>query len=123
MDKGKLTQLAINILFQLTSPNSPSKINVPNLVSILSLVNLMGIIEYYTYHTDQSLPPMVESSVSETRDLFSSLAASLETRGGDKDSQPTLNPQTLMMMLNLLSNLNNKKETEEPDKPSATTSD
>ena len=82
----------------------------------------MGIIEYYTYHTDQSLTHG-ESSVSETRDLFSSLAASLETRGGDKDSQPTLNPQTLMMMLNLLSNLNNKKETEEPDKPSATTSD
>ncbi|MGI6487937.1 MAG: hypothetical protein GX964_04805 [Syntrophomonadaceae bacterium] len=122
MDKGKLTQLAVNILFQLTSPNSPPKINVPNLVSILSLVNLMGIVEYYTYHADESIPPMVESSASETRDLFSSLVSSLGTRSGDKDSQPNLNPQTLMMMLNLLSNLN-KKKPEEPGKSPATTND
>ncbi|NLU50423.1 MAG: hypothetical protein GXX09_08440 [Syntrophomonadaceae bacterium] len=112
MEKGDLIKLLLNIMFEISAPTKSQRLDIPSLVGILSLVNLAGIMNYLSYYQHQSVPPMVESSTTETRDLFSGLLTAVSSaKGGHSDNQ-NLNPQTLMMILNLLSNLNKKKSDE-----------
>lgn len=120
MDKGDLTKLLLNIMYEVTAPGKTHQLDIPSLVSILSLVNLLGIVNYVSASSNVAVPAMVENSASETRDLFSTLLGSLGSlKSGSTDNQQNLNPQTLMMILNLLANLNRKKS-EDHLEPSVT---
>ncbi|NSW81800.1 MAG: hypothetical protein HPY90_00800 [Syntrophothermus sp.] len=117
MDKQDLVKLLSTIVYEVTVPGKNGHLDIPSLVGLLSLVNLLGIINYISTHSQVQPAPMVENSAAETRDLLAGLLSSLKLSSGETTNTQNLNPQTLMLLLNLLANLNKKKNEENLEVP------
>jgi len=119
-----LQNLLFNIVYQVLSPNREDRVPFHQLIGILFLVNLMGIVSYMNsfapgpHINASSLPVPLGSSEGESgTDLLGNLLNLIGNRKGGPSGLQDLNPQSLALLLNLLSSLGQqrKRSDEEPD--------
>lgn len=110
-----LNQFLFNIIYQAASPNKPDILETPSLIAVLALTCVIGVINYagsYPHaHSRSSDPAEAHMTGSGTAgDLLQNLlqTASAKKGGGD------LSPQNMMLLMNLISSLGQKKR-EEPE--------
>jgi hypothetical protein len=124
MDQNPTLQnLVFNIIYEMTSPNKSDKLEVHQMIGILSLTNLLGIMNYmslYAPGNEGFAAPLANLGSGNGAgdgggELLQSLLGMLNSkRGGNAGSGlGELNPQNLMMLLNMLSSLGQKRKPEE----------
>ncbi|MGE5417342.1 MAG: hypothetical protein ACM3UZ_11460 [Acidobacteriota bacterium] len=118
-----LHNLLLNIIYELTSPNKENKLQSHHMIGILSLTNLLGIVNYLSMHSSPSGQSPAVGGISGglgeggMGDLIGGLMQMIGKKsgssGGGGPSLPELNPQNLMVLLNMLSSLGQRKKGDE----------
>ncbi len=103
-----LQNLIFNIIYEVTSPNKAGKLEAHHMIGILSLTNLLGIVNYMNAHVPQDDGyPALSAGQDGSSDMLHTLMQLVQNKksgsGGD------LNPQNLMLLLNVLSSLGKNK--------------
>ncbi|MGE5371974.1 MAG: hypothetical protein ACM3QZ_08315 [Solirubrobacterales bacterium] len=113
MDEApSLNNFLQNIIYQATSPNKPDILETSSLIAVLSLVGIIGVINYAAgaapVRYAASNPGQNEPAGG--NDLMQTL---LQMAGSKKGGD--INPQQMMMMMNLLSTLGKKNKNDDSE--------
>ncbi|MGE5422552.1 MAG: hypothetical protein ACM3QW_04760 [Ignavibacteriales bacterium] len=115
-----LQNLLFNIIYEVTSPNKTGKLEAHHMIGILSLTNLLGIVNYMNSHVPQGDNfPLLSSGSEGGGDMLQTLMQLMQSKktsaggGGGSD----LNPQNLMLLLNVLSSLGKGKNEGDSSEP------
>lgn len=103
-----LQNLIFNIIYEVTSPNKAGKLEAYQMIGILSLTNLLGIVNYMNAHVPQGDGYTALSTGQDGGgDMLHTLMQLVQNKKGGSGGD--LNPQNLMLLLNILSSLGKNK--------------
>jgi hypothetical protein len=106
-----LQNILLNVMYELTSPKN-DKLQPHHMVGILSLTNLLGIVNYMNLYAPVALEHQAAVSGNSNGGGNEMLNSLLQMMAGGKkgsgSNMPDMNPQSLLMLLNLMSSMGQK---------------